>query len=171
MINEEVAKRKAAEDGLFFYPFSGNAAPDRRFPKASFIGLDLSHDRFDIARAIMEGVAFQAIWMMESFKTKPSKEGLKLAGGASKSPLWCQMVADITNLPVRIPEVADLACVGAAIMAGTGCGIYSSVEEGYKRLAVRERVIQPDPERAALYEKLYAEYKKCAGLLGTVYGL
>ena len=171
VINREVAKRKAAEDGLFFYPFSGNAAPDRRFQKASFIGLDLSHDRFDIARAIMEGVAFQAIWMMESFKTKPSREGLKLAGGASKSALWCQMVADITNLPVRIPEVADLACVGAAIMAGTGCGIYPNVEEGYKRLAVRERVIQPDPERAALYEKLYAEYKKCAGLLGTVYGL
>jgi len=171
VINEEVAKRKAAEDGLFFYPFSGNAAPDRRFPKASFIGLDLSHDRFDIARAIMEGVAFQAIWMMESFKTKPSKEGLKLAGGASKSPLWCQMVADITNLPVRIPEVADLACVGAAIMAGTGCGIYSSVEEGYKCLAVRERVIQPDPERAAVYAKLYEEYKRCAGLLGNVYGL
>ena len=171
VINEEVAKRKAAEDGLFFYPFSGNAAPDRKFQKASFIGLDLSHDRFDIARAIMEGVAFQAIWMMESFKTKPSKEGLKLAGGASKSALWCQMVADIANLPVRIPEVADLACVGAAIMAGTGCGIYSSVEEGYKCLAVRERVIQPDPARAQMYAKLYAQYKKCAGTLGEVYGL
>ena len=171
VINEEVAKRKAAEDGLFFYPFSGNAAADRKFTKASFIGLDLSHDRFDIARAIMEGVAFQATWMMESFKTKPSKEGLKLAGGASKSALWCQMVADITNLPVRIPEVADLACVGAAIMAGTGCGIYPNVEEGYKCLAVRERVIQPDPERAAVYAKLYEEYKRCGGLLGDVYGL
>ena len=170
-INEEVAKRKAAEDGLFFYPFSGNAAPGRRFSKASFIGLDLSHDRFDIARAIMEGVAFQALWMMESFKTKPSKEGLKLAGGASKSALWCQMVADIANLPVRIPEVADLACVGAAIMAGTGCGIYPNVEEGYKRLAVRERVIYPDPANAAKYAPLYAEYKQKANLLGAVYGL
>lgn len=171
VINEEVAKRKAAEDGLFFYPFSGNAAPDRRFQKASFIGLDLSHDRFDIARAIMEGVAFQAIWMMESFKTKPSKEGLKLAGGASKSALWCQMVADIANLPVRIPEVADLACVGAAILAGTGCGIYPNVEEGYKCLAVRERVIQPDPARAQMYAKLYEQYKQHAGVLGAVYGL
>ena len=171
VINEEVAKRKAAEDGLFFYPFSGNAAPGRKFSKASFIGLDLSHDRFDIARAIMEGVAFQAIWMMESFKTKPSKEGLKLAGGASKSALWCQMVADIANLPVRIPEVADLACVGAAILAGTGCGIYPNVEEGYKCLAVRERVIQPDPARAEMYAKLYEQYKKCAGTLGEVYGL
>ena len=171
VINEEVAKRKAAEDGLFFYPFSGNAAPNRRFQKASFIGLDLSHDRFDIARAIMEGVAFQAIWLMESFKTKPSKEGLKLAGGASKSALWCQMVADIANLPVRIPEVADLACVGAAILAGTGCGIYPDVVEGYKCLAVRERVIYPDPARAEMYAKLYEQYKKCAGTLGEVYGL
>ena len=171
VINEEVAKRKAAEEGLFFYPFSGNAAPGRKFSKASFIGLDLSHDRFDIARAIMEGVAFQALWMMESFKTKPSKEGLKLAGGASKSALWCQMVADIANLPVRIPEVADLACVGAAIMAGTGCGIYPNVEEGYKRLAVRERVIYPDPANAAKYAPLYEAYKAQAKLLGTVYGL
>ncbi len=171
VINEEVAKRKAAEEGLFFYPFSGNAAPGCRFSKASFIGLDLSHDRFDIARAIMEGVAFQALWMMESFKTKPSKEGLKLAGGASKSALWCQMVADIANLPVRIPEVADLACVGAAIMAGTGCGIYPNVEEGYKRLAVRERVIYPDPANAAKYAPLYEAYKAQAKLLGTVYGL
>ena len=119
----------------------------------------------------MEGVAFQALWMMESFKTKPSKEGLKLAGGASKSALWCQMVADIANLPVRIPEVADLACVGAAIMAGTGCGIYPNVEEGYKRLAVRERVIYPDPANAAKYAPLYAEYKQKANLLGAVYGL
>ncbi len=168
-INEEVAKRKAAEDGLFFYPFSGAATPDRRFQKASFVGLDLSHDRFHMARAIMEGVAFQVIWIMESFKTKPPKEGLKLAGGASKSALWCQMVADIANLPVRIPEVADLACVGAAILAGTGCGIYASVEEGYRHLAVQERVIQPDPVCAELYAKLYAQYKRCAQALGTVY--
>lgn len=171
VINEEVAKRKAAEEGLFFYPFTGCASADRSFKKASFIGLDLSHDRFHIARAIMEGVAFQVIWMMESFKTKPSREGLKLAGGASKSALWCQMVADIANLPVRIPEVADLACVGAAILAGTGCGIYPSVEEGYKCLAVRERVIQPDPAGAKLYAELYTRYKEHAEALGAVYGL
>jgi len=170
-INEEAAKRKAAEDGLFFYPFSGKSSAAKRFSKASFIGLDLSHDRFDIARAIMEGVAFQVIWMMESFQTKPSKEGLKLAGGASRSPLWCQLMADITNLPVRIPEVADLACVGAAVLAGTGCGIYPNVGEGYKCLAVQERVIQPDPVNAAKYAELYARYKQCAEALGAVYGL
>lgn len=171
IINEEVAKRTAAENGLFFYPFSGRSELGKGFSKASFVGLALSHDRFDIARAIMEGVAFQIVWMMEAFQTKPSSEGLKLAGGASKSTLWCQMVADIAGLPVRIPEVADLACVGAAILAGVGSGIYPNAEEGYKRLAIQERVLQPDPIRSERYKALLAEYKHHAGVLGEVYGL
>ena len=81
------------------------------------------------------------------------------------------MVADIANLPVRIPEVADLACVGAAVLAGTGCGIYRNAEEGYNRLAVQERVLQPDPERAKIYAALFEDYRKHAGQLGAVYGL
>lgn len=171
VINAEAAARRAAESGLYFYPFSGQAAPGRSFSKATFVGLDLSHDRFDLARAILEGVAFQTLWMMESFRTKPSEAGLKLAGGASKSPLWCRLTADIAGLPVRIPEVADLACVGAAILAGVGCGLYRDAGEGYRRLAVRERVLQPDPARAAAYRPLFAEYKRIAGTLGAAYSL
>ena len=169
VINEEVAKKKAAEDGLFFYPFTGRATNADRFQKASFVGLDLSHDRFHLARAIMEGVAFQIVWTMRLFRAKPSKEGIKLAGGASKSKLWCQMVADIANLPVRIPETADLACVGAAIMAGVGCGLYPDAQSGYDKLAVADRVILPDPERAEVYKKLYSQYQEFAACLGDMY--
>ena len=92
-------------------------------------------------------------------------------GGASKSELWCQMVADIANLPVRIPETADLACVGAAVMAGVGSGVYADAEDGYKRLATPERVIYPDPQRAKEYAVLLEEYKHHAKILGQVYGL
>lgn len=170
-INAEAANRRAAENGLFFYPFSGRAAHNQSFTRASFIGLDLSHDRFDLARAIMEGVAFQIVWMMETFSVQPSKEGLKLAGGACKSELWCQILADIAGLPVRIPEVSDLACVGAAILAGTGCGLYGDTTEGYAKLAVRERVLQPDPVRAGMYRELLKRYQQYAAHLGAVYGL
>lgn len=171
LIDQEVEKRKAAEEGLYFYPFSGRSSLSKDFEKASLIGMDLKHDRFHVARAIMEGVSFQIIWMMEAFKVEPSKEGLKLAGGASKSRLWSQMVADISNLPVRVPEVADLACVGAAILAGVGSGVYRNAEEGYQRLAVQERVLRPWPEAVSSYSKLFEEYKRCAGLLSEVYGL
>ena len=169
VINQEVAARKAAEDGLFFFPFSGRAGEARSFRKASFIGLDLSHDRFHMARAIMEGVAFQIVWMMEKFKAKPSRDGLKLTGGASRSEVWCQMVADIAGLPVRIPEVADMACVGAAILAGVGCGIYRDAAEGHAKLATGEKVLMPDPVRSEQYRALFSQYKRCADALGTMY--
>ncbi len=170
-INREVSLRKAAEDGLFFYPFSGRSRLDAGFRKGSFIGLDLAHDRFHLMRATMEGVAFQIIWMLEAFQAKPSKDGLILAGGASKSPVWVQMVADIANLPVRIPAVADLACVGAAILAGVGCGIYKSAEDGYKALAVGERVVYPNPDQVKVYANLSKQYREIAKGLSEVYNI
>lgn len=168
-INEEVAKRKAGADGLFFYPFSGHFGKDKAFHKASFVGMDLSHDRFHLARAIMEGVAFQSLWMLDYFRAQPSDMGLKLAGGAAKSRLWCQIVANTANMPVRIPETADLACVGAAILAGVGSGVYANAEEGYRRLAVADSIIEPEADQVPLYQEMFARYKETAKLLGNLY--
>ena len=169
-INAQAAKLRAAEDGLFFYPFKGIYGEDS-FSKGAFVGMDLSHNRFHLARAVMEGVVFQILWIMESFKTKPSPEGLKLAGGASKSDLWPQILADVSGLPVRIPKVADLACVGAAILAGVGAGLYSSCEAGYCAFAIEETVVQPRAEMTAIYKGLFEKYKKQAAILGPSYQL
>lgn len=163
-IDEEAARVAAAEDGLFFYPFSGI----HPFRQGGFLGLDLSHNRFHMARAIMEGVVFEIVWMMEAFKCKPSEEGLKLAGGASKSPLWCQLLADVSGLPVRIPDLADLACVGAAIIGGVGAGMYESAEEGYRQFAVNERTLMPRPEMTEKYKPLLEKYKRLAEAIGSV---
>lgn len=168
-LNRQIDSRKAAEDDLYFFPFSGRSTLEQGFSRGSFTGLDLSHDRFHMARAVMEGVAFQIVWMLDAFQTKPSREGLKLAGGASKSEVWCRILADISGLPVRVPEVADLACVGAAVLAGVGSGIFRDAEEGCKCLSVGERVIRPDPQRMQMYRGRFAHYKKCAGVLGAVY--
>ena len=170
-LDSEAENRRAAEDGLFFFPFTGRAGETTSFTKGSFVGLDLSHDRFHMARAVMEGVAFQIRYMLEAFKAKPSERGIKLAGGASKSRVWAQMVADILGLPVRIPDVADMACVGAAILAGVGSGVYASREEGYAALSVGEKIIGPDPARHAEFSELYEKYKATAKAMAGVYGL
>ena len=167
--NREVSAVRAAEDGLFFYPFRGTFGKNQSFTKGSFVGLDLSHNRFHLARAIMEGVVFQILWMMEDFKTKPSKDGITLAGGASKSSIWPQILADASGLPIRIPEVADLACVGAAIMAGVGAGVYTSCEDGYKSFSVKERVVMPNLELTEIYRDILKKYKKQAEALGASY--
>lgn len=153
-LNREVADRKAAEEGLFFFPFGGKQN------KARFEGLDLSHDRFHIARAVMEGVVFQILAMLERFPTQPGQAGLLLAGGASKSPVWRKLLSDISGLPVRIPQMPDLACVGAAILAGVGAGLYPTAEEGHKALCVSEETILPDKEATKTYAPLFAQYKE-----------
>ena len=167
-INEAVSCRKVAEDGLYFYPFSGKSSDTARFTRASFVGLDLSHDKFHLARAIMEGVAFQTHWMMDLFRNKPSENGIFLAGGASKSNVWCQILADITGIPVRTSKVTDLACVGAAILAGVGSGVFFNVDEGYRFLSTDEQVIYPDEERTCLYKDAEKEYKRVANVLGCI---
>jgi len=167
-LNREVEKVSAAEDGLFFYPFKGTYG-ESSFSKGAFIGMDLSHNRFHLARAVMEGIVFQVLWMMEAFKTKPSTEGLKLAGGATKSEVWCQIFADVSGLPIRIPEVADLACVGAAILAGLGAGLYPSCEEGYRRFKIPERVVYPRKEMTEKYKSVFEKYKSQAAALGASY--
>lgn len=166
LINREASCRRAAEDGLFFFPGTGLSDDHSHLQKSTFFGLDLSHDRYHMVRAVMEGIAFQIVWILGHFHSKPSQKGLILSGGASKSALWSQLVADIANLPVRIPEVADLACVGAAVLAGVGCGLYKDVAEGYKALAVPERVIDPDPEQVEKYRSCFEKYRQIAALMG-----
>ncbi len=168
-LDREADASRAAEDNLFFFPFSGKCGEKARLSRASFVGMDLSHDRFNLAKAVMEGVAFQIYWMMHSFKAKPSEKGLILSGGASKSAVWAQILADVTALPVRIPKIADLACVGAAILAGYGAGLYTDMSDGYRRFAVEESVVYPDPERAKMYSLAYENYKKHAEALGMIY--
>ena len=167
-INREALGVRAAEDGLFFYPFKGIYG-DGAFTKGAFVGMDLSHNRSHLARAVMEGVVFQILWMMEGFKTKPSSEGLTLAGGASKSAVWPQILADASGLPIRIPEVADLACVGAAILAGFGAGLYPSTKEGYEKFRIAERVILPRAEMTEKYKAILVKYKSQAAALGASY--
>ncbi len=165
VIDSEVLNVNAATEGLYFYPFAGKCGDQQRLTRASFIGLDLSHNKINMALAVMEGVVFQVLWMMEDFKTKPSENGIILSGGASKSPAWSQLLSDISGLPVRIPAVADLACVGAAILAGAGAKIYSDVNEGYNKLAVKEKILYPDTQKTAQFAPILADYKEKAKLL------
>ena len=163
-INRRTMEREAAFDELFFFPFQGIAGPNKRFNRAAFTGQDLSHDCFHLMKAVMEGVVFQTKWMLESFGDT-GRGMVRFAGGASKSPVWTQLAADILNAPVLVPEVADLSCVGAAVIAGWGAGIYKNIEEGCDHLNIAGRRIDPDPDRAARYREAYERYRRKAEAL------
>ncbi len=114
--------------GVIFIPhLYGSAAPDwRSNAKGAIWGLTLSHTRRDVAAAIMESLAFEALRNIEVMgRLGVSPEELSMLGGATRSSSWPQMVADVMGLRVMIPRETDAAALGAAFLAGVGCGMAS----------------------------------------------
>ncbi|MBQ3789823.1 MAG: autoinducer-2 kinase, partial [Lachnospiraceae bacterium] len=87
-------------------------------------------------------------------------EEVVFAGGASKSPLWCQILSDVLGLPVRVPVVREATALGAAILAGTGIGMYRDVAEGVEQCVRWDRTYRPDPENHRLYEEMFPVWRE-----------
>lgn len=157
--------------GLRFYPYfngAGNPEPDT-VCRATLLGLDLSHDRGQVARAIMEGVTCQTVWALRKLENRQPVNRLVLAGGATKSPAWTRMIAEIAGRPLVVPAVPDLACAGAAMMAGVGCGLFRDTAEAAARIAPGGRTVEPDPSRVKIYEDVFDRYCRGARGLGALY--
>jgi sugar (pentulose or hexulose) kinase len=166
-------KGPGAEGVMFFPHFTGSSCPSWSMKsKAAVLGLELCHDRYNIARAVMEGVVYDIYWMLEAFKEREEKVlRLKVLGGASRSNLWTQIIADITGRCVFIPQSGNTACIGAAILAGKGAGIFSSFHQGYEKTAEKEEEIIPDTANREIYKRLFQLYKKRFELLKNCYEL
>ena len=92
-----------------------------------FWGLRQEHDAFDMAGAVMEGVSFVLRKNCNHIAAKGlTPTSIIATGGGAKSAIWCQMQADITGLPVRIPSEKEAACLGAAMIAAVSAGRYES---------------------------------------------
>lgn len=92
-----------------------------------------------------------------------------MLGGASKSNLWPSIIADITGATIKISEAEDMACIGAAILAGKGAGLYKTEEEGYRKLIKKEKEILPNTNNLLKYSRLFDEYKQRFNLLKKLY--
>lgn len=119
-------------------------------------------NRYTFYRAIMENSALVTrgnVELVASVTGEYPKE-IIFASGASKSPLWCQIVSDVLNIPVHVPKVKEATALGAAILAGKGVGIYTDIEETVHKVVKIEKTYQPDPENAGVYAELYKDWRK-----------
>ena len=66
-----------------------------------------------------------------------------MTGGGAESPLWCRIKADITGTDLKTLKNKETACLGSAILAGHGIGLFPSIEEASRRFAVPDRVFHP----------------------------
>jgi xylulokinase len=150
-------------DGLVFLPcMQGAMAPEwNGAARGVFFGLTLAHTRAHLMRAVLEGSAYALRDILEAMSgsgLEPRR--LTIVGGGAKGPVWRQIKADVTGLPVRIPESVETTAAGAAVLAAVGAGLYASCAEAAERfVAFRSEEHEPEPEAAAAYEEGYALYR------------
>lgn len=119
-------------------------------------------NRYTFYKAILENTALVTRGHLDLVResTGNMPEEVVFAGGASKSPVWCQILSDVLGLPVRVPKVKEATALGAALLAGYGIGIYENLSDAAQELVRWDRSYQPNPENRAVYEELYPVWRK-----------
>ena len=82
-----------------------------------------------------------------------------MVGGETRSQLWNQIKADVCGRRIRIPEVDDAAALGAALLAGTGVGQYTSLKKAAEQAVRNKSVFAPNLENHRLYANAYKNYR------------
>ncbi len=119
--------------GVFFVPaLTGLGAPDwDPYARGAILGITRGTTSAHIARAALEGIAFQVadlVSAMESDSGSKLKE-LRVDGGAAANNLLLQFQADILQTPVVRPTVLETTALGAAYLAGLATGYYESIDD------------------------------------------
>jgi xylulokinase len=154
----------AGSGGLVFLPYLVGERTPHFDPaaRAMFCGLTLGHDRRNMLRAVMEGVTF-ALRDSLSIILGLGVECTKLiaSGGGANSPLWLQIQADIFNREIHRSVSGEQACLGAAITAGVGAGLYKDIQSACAELVAFDPVVySPNPQNVRVYDELYGIYKQ-----------
>ena len=129
--------------------------------RGMWFGLTASHTRAHVIRSILEGVAFSLRDSVEIFKELGIPvEQIRASGGGSRSPAWRQIQADIFGKELVTLRTSEGSAFGAALLAGVGGKIYSSVQESAHQAIQIQESMAPRPQVVPIYDRLYQVYRR-----------
>lgn len=171
-LNELAAKSEPGSRGLVFTPWlygERSPIPDTTV-RGGFVNLSIDHDRCDITRAVMEGVALHARWMLEGVKGCGFNDPvLRAIGGGAKSDLWMQIYADACGSTIEVVnEPQESGARGAALIAAVGLGHYrdfASIRNAVKVIGT----FKPRSEFACVYNEAFDVLKDTYAGLKKMY--
>jgi glycerol kinase len=151
---EALASSAPDSGGVYLVPaFTGLGAPywdpDAR---AALIGLTRASSRAEIARATVDSVVYQTLDLVEAMAADGLKPAfLKVDGGMAMNDLFMQRLADVLDIAIQRPKIAESTAFGAACLAGLGCGMYQSLQD-IVQLAKPDARFEPRPYAARAAE-------------------
>jgi len=176
-LNDVAETAPAGSNGLIFLPWlNGERTPvDDHTIRGGWTNLSLAHTRPDLLRSILEGVAFNSRWLLQTVEafTKQPLGPIVVIGGGATSDLWCQIHADVMQRPVRrVEDYRHAGTRGVALVSAVSLGLLD-VETIHDLVSV-EQEFTPDPSVAPVYDELYdafvAMYKATKGIHAKLNG-
>lgn len=160
-LSEEAEQIAPGSDGLVFFPCMGGERTPYMDPlaKGAFLGISVMHDKRHFARAIMEGVSFAMKCSIQKInELYGDADSLICAGGGVKGSVWAQIQADIYNQNIQVSSIKEQACLGAAIMAGIGCGSFDSLKDACEKMCDADmKTVAPEQQYVSAYERIYRD--------------
>ncbi len=159
-VNRSVVQSPPGASGLFFFPLTGGHSLAFARTGGGFLGMSLAHNRADMARAVMEGIAYELRWVVQEMQDAGMRVAeMTMVGGAAESPAWPQIVADVVGVPVALPSSKQAAGRGAAILGGVGAGHFADPEAGFAAFGGQETRLAPDPGVASVYDEGFRAFR------------
>lgn len=156
------AQANLAHVPLFLPHLEGERAPlwDSE-AKGSFTGLRSATSAAELAQSVLEGVAYSARLVFDSLETSAGQKAnvIHHSGGGAASDLWCQIRADILKQHLKRTAMRDAGVLGAALMAGVGSGLFSSLTAATEEFILFDRVFEPNPTAATRHDERYGAFK------------
>jgi len=144
---DDIAKEvPAGSNGLTFLPYLCGSTMPKYNPQAkgAFVGLTMEHTRAHFVRGVLESVACMLKANLDYLGITCNQ--IRSMGGGASSKLWCQIKADMTGKDIAILENNETACLGSAILAGVGVGIFDSVKSVCEKTVKIKKVYSPSGE-------------------------
>ena len=129
--------------------------------RGTFFGINLGTTKADLAQSILEGICYEMKDIMTMNQELSGEvKHIRLCGGVAKSPMWCQMFADILERPVELTEVSELGALGAAMCAGIGAGLFEDCNDAVSKCVKITKTYNPDSEKVDEYRKAFGRWER-----------
>ncbi len=171
IMNQLIEGAKPGANNVLFLPYLlGERSPRwNSDAKGVFLGLKITTTKAEIYRSVLEGVAFNLKIILDIFNHFSPMDQVIVIGGGARSRTWLQILADIWQKPVLVPQFLEEATsMGAAICGGVAIGAFPDFKVIKNFNQIRE-VIKPRPEYQAMYDRLFAIFNQTYEALVPVY--
>lgn len=171
---DEARSAPPGASGIFFLPhFNGTACPNLNpCSLGAFLGLNDSTKRADMLRAMVEGLDYAFLDMLKALELGAGQkaEQITAIGGGVRNEFWMQNKADVSGRPVITPEIDEATALGAAMLAGTGVGVYDNLVAAAQQVYKPGRLFEPNLKLASFYAELFEIYQEIYPALERVNG-